>query len=708
MCQDPTLAVELLTRNITSILDKMAPIRTIQVRAKYAAWLTEETKALLKKRDDAQEAATKSRDPDDWREYKNLRNHATSRMRSEKKAWERNKLDIAKLSSSNMWRNVKSWLSWSNSGPPSKISHNGTIISKPARVATIMNEFFIKKVEKLKDKIPTTDSDPLVKLREVFKNRQCKFSFRPVTQEEIFKIISDLKNSRSSGMDFIDTWVVKLVANELLPPLTHIVNISISQAEFPHSWKISKVVPLLKKDDPLLSKNYRPVSLLPIFSKILERAVFHQIVQYLETNGLLNTNHHGCRQHHNTATALLQMYDQWLEEVEKGLMVGVMMIDLSAAFDMVDHSILLRKLELYGMDLHSTNWVGSYLSSRSQVVMVDGCFSPPLNITCGVPQGSILGPLLYILFTNDIPDIVHHHPVDYLAPAPHCHDCGSTICYVDDSTYSHGESDPTALSNTLSEQYRKISDYMAANKLVINGDKTHLVVMGTKRTAASRQQVSINADGHTIVPSRSEKLLGGMISDDLKWKEHLLSGNQSLVSQLSSRINGLLKVASRAPIKTRLMVANGIFMSKLVYLIQLWGYSDKYLLKAIQILQNKAARVVTGKTWWTPVRILLKDCKWLSINQLVFFHTALQTHKIIRSGFPVYFSQNMSTVHPYRTRQATDGSIWRGEEDLTGTSFSSRGAQTYNSLPASIKNCRTVETFKYKLRKWVATNIPID
>ena len=104
----------------------------------------------------------------------------------------------------------------------------------------------------------------------------------------------------------------------------------------------------------------------------------------------------------------------------------------------------------------------------------------------------------------------------------------------------------------------------------------------------------------------------------MKWKEHLLSGNQSLVSQLSSIINGLLKVASRAPIKTRLMVANGIFMSKLVYLIQLWGYSDKYLLKTIQILQNKAARVVTGKTWWTPVRILLKDCKWLSINQLVF------------------------------------------------------------------------------------------
>ena len=139
----------------------------------------------------------------------------------------------------------------------------------------------------------------------------------------------------------------------------------------------------------MIAKNYRPVALLPIFSKILERAVFIQLVEYLESNQLLNPNHHGCRRGHNTATALLQMYDQWLEEVENDKMVGVMLIDLSAAFDMVDHSILLRKLELYGLDELSVRWMGSYLSSRSQVVMVDGCLSPPLNITCGVPQGSI-------------------------------------------------------------------------------------------------------------------------------------------------------------------------------------------------------------------------------------------------------------------------------------------------------------------------------
>lgn len=139
-----------------------------------------------------------------------------------------------------------------------------------------------------------------------------------MSPEEVSEIIAGLKNTKSTGMDFIDTWVVKLVASELLPAITHIVNISISQAEFPLPWKISKVVPLLKKGDPLLTKNYRPVALLPIFSKILEKAVFLQVVKYLESNCLLNPNHHGCRQGHNTATALLQMDDQWLEEVDNG------------------------------------------------------------------------------------------------------------------------------------------------------------------------------------------------------------------------------------------------------------------------------------------------------------------------------------------------------------------------------------------------------
>ena len=161
----------------------MAPVRTIQRRSKNAAWLSDQTKAMLKLRDAAQATAARTKNQDDWREYKNLRNSATARMRAEKKSWEKQKLDKAQHSSSTLWQNVKSWLNWGNSGPPSKLFNNGIIVNKPARVATIMNEFFINKVNQLRDRISVADSDPLEKLREFLQDKNCTFSLKPVSPE---------------------------------------------------------------------------------------------------------------------------------------------------------------------------------------------------------------------------------------------------------------------------------------------------------------------------------------------------------------------------------------------------------------------------------------------------------------------------------------------------------------------------------------------
>ena len=187
--------------------------------------------------------------------------------------------------------------------------------------------------------------------------------------------------------------------------------------------------------------------------------------------------------------------------------MGVMMIDLNAAFDMVDHTLLLEKLHLFGLDEGALNWMETYLSGRSQSVLIDGCMSPPINIEFGVPQGFILGPLMYILFTNDIPELVHDHPINFSTPKSFCEECGGTVCYVDDATFSVADTDPAVLSEKLSNQYENIADYMAANKLVINGDKTHLVVMGSKNAEDQRRQVSLSAGQHIITPSQTEKLL---------------------------------------------------------------------------------------------------------------------------------------------------------------------------------------------------------
>ena len=170
--------------------------------------------------------------------------------------------------------------------------------------------------------------------------------------EDVHKIISSLKNSSATGVDFIDTRTIKLSAHIIAPVLTHIVNLSITTSTFPTIWKYAKVIPLLKSpdSDPLLSKSYRPVALLPVLSKVLEKIVFKQIVKYLEDNNLIHPNLHGSRSGHNTATALVQLYDRWAEEVEQEGMVGVLVCDQSAAFDLCDHTLLLEKLRLMGLE----------------------------------------------------------------------------------------------------------------------------------------------------------------------------------------------------------------------------------------------------------------------------------------------------------------------------------------------------------------------
>ena len=185
----------------------MAPVRTIQVRKNYAPWLSKETKRLMQERNEAQKLASQTRDQDDFRQFKSLRNQATAKMRQDKKAWEKQKLSSSTNNSSSLWKNVKSWLNWNNSGPPTKLFHHGQMISSPAGIAGIMNSFFMDKVAGLREKIPKSRIDPLSKLREIMNDRHCKFSLHAVHPEDVLKIIKALKNSKSTGTDYIDTFI---------------------------------------------------------------------------------------------------------------------------------------------------------------------------------------------------------------------------------------------------------------------------------------------------------------------------------------------------------------------------------------------------------------------------------------------------------------------------------------------------------------------
>ena len=730
-CNDTNEAAELLSTKLNNILDEMAPVKKIQTRSNYAPWLGEDTKVLQQQRNTAQEQAAQSGDADDWRLFRTLRNQVTAKSRKDRKEWEKKKFDSEENSSTDIWKTVKGWLGWNSGGPPTQLFSDGKMVSSPAGLASVMNRFFVDKVKKLRQHIPHSTSDPLVKLKEAMSGRKCSFSLKVLKVPDVLKIIKGLKNSSATGVDFLDTQSVKLVAELIAPALTHIINLSILTSTFPTIWKFSKVIPLLKSllSDKLIPKNYRPVALLPILSKVMEKAIFTQFVQYLEDNSLIHPNLHGSRSGHSTSTALIQLYDKWVELVEDGKMVGVLLCDQSAAFDLCDHYILVEKLKLMGVDDQTASWMMSYLSGRKQGTFIDGELSSPLDLPdCGVPQGSIGGPLLWLCFTCDQPDVIHDHVVNgqdlQRGCGGHHHlqagdevvagqeqlatDCGEMVGYVDDGAFSYGHTDPDVLSRVLTSKYDLLEQWMNSNLLVINPDKTHLMVMGTKKTAVMRKQVTMKAGPYTIKPTETEKLLGGTIHQSLKWNQHIRDHDSSMIKQLNSRINGLIITTRNATFKSRLMVANGVVMSKMIYMITLWGGAQQYLLKPLQVQQLRAARAVCGfaSLGWSKAKILSR-VKWLSVRQLIFFHTVLQTHKVLQSGVPKALYASMPTEYPYETRCAANGLIRFGETFTGKSTFKYRAMQCYNMVPVKLRTGSTA-TVKRKLRQWVQANVPID
>ena len=365
-------------------------------------------------------------------------------------------------------------------------------------------------------------------------------------------------------------------------------------------------------------------------------------------------------------------------------------------------------MALLGLDLNSLQWLESFSTGRTQSVSIDGKLSPALDLVHGLVQGSILAPLLYILFTTDIPDLVHDHHVSINNPKTYCNNCGSTVSFMDDNTNSVGCNTPEELSSKLSQQFQVISDYMNTNHLIINSDKTHLVVMCKRNMKEKRNQVSVNSGNFVITPSRSERLLGAQVCEDMKFREHILDNEKSLIKQLTSRLNGLSMVTKRASFKTRLSVINGVYTSKLCYLIQFWGGANDYLLRALQVTQNRAARMVTKQSWFTPTRILLKTCGWLSVRQLVVYHTVLTTHKVVISGLPEYMRDKMCREHSHNTRSTVKfGENFGGRSAIASASFCYRGTLSYNKLPQEIRSITNMDTFKTHLKKWISNNIDV-
>ena len=304
----------------------------------------------------------------------------------------------------------------------------------------------------------------------------------------------------------------------------------------------------------------------------------------------------------------------------------------------------------------------------------------------------------------------------YSQPEPYCEEDSVMVNFVDDSTAYYGSSDPEQVTRKLGQVYSQVADWMAANKLVINGSKTHLLVASSRAMNHMREEVTLNAGG-TNIQSSHEKLLGGIVSYDGKWNRMIVGSKKSIVNQLTTRINAL-KLLHCGDVKTRLMVATATIQSKLQYLMPLWGGAPGYLLRALQTQQLNAARVVWGYSsyFWSTER-LLKKCGWKSVRQQEYHATSMLTHRILQEKGPMNIRPGLVSDWHYNTRGAvqarnqgevrTHGAgAYEGHSSLVLGNFKSRGQRYYSAIPAEVK-LGSYSSVKKKIDKWVRDNIPI-
>ena len=423
--------------------------------------------------------------------YITYRNKLTKLIKTSRKTHYANKFNKYKHNIKNTWETINDIIG-KNSKPkaPSYFLDGSTKISDPKLIAKKFNSFFAEIGPTLASKIQSPSS-----FSDFLENPHPNTIFlNPVEEKEILDIVKKFKNGKSAGHDDISPTIVKSVIPFISKPLAFIFNLSFSTGIFPLSLKIAKVIPVFKKDDPHVFSNYRPISLLPCFSKILERLIYNRLDNFLNRFHILHDNQYGFRKHHSTDLALLDIYDKISSSLYLNYHTIGIFLDLSKAFDTINHDILLAKLHHYGIRGIAYDLLSSYLSDRHQFTSFDSHLSSRLPMSCGVPQGSILGPLLFLLYVNDIPSSSNHF---------------SFVLFADDTNIFLSHPNLNTLTHLFNTELVKVSNWFKANKLSLNISKTNYIHFTKKKHNTPVTRISI--DNTPILPVDQTKFLGVII-----------------------------------------------------------------------------------------------------------------------------------------------------------------------------------------------------
>ena len=616
-------------------------------------------------------------------------------MKKAKDEYFQDQIEENKHDSKKLWKNLKG-LGLKGKGKSAQetvINVQGELCHDKLKIANEFNNYFTTVADKLACKLPVNtnefnaDSDRIQKFYEEKGISKDSFHFSPVTKKFVLDELNKLKVLKSTGLDMVPARFLKDGARNLYGPLNYIINLSILSSTFPDEMKIAKVTPLHKKKDKTQVGNYRPISVLSVVSKNLEKSVYAQIEKYFQEKKLIYEFQSGFRNGYSTETCLIHLLDFVRNEVSQGRFVGMVLLDLQKAFDTVNHKILLKKLEVMGLDSACIKWFRSYLTNRHQVVTMQKVISDSLPIKCGVPQGSILGPILFMCYINDMCICVKNSKL---------------LLYADDSVLLYSDTNPKLIEEKLSVELSNCIEWMTDNKLSLHVGKTESILFCSKGKLKYTGDFKVTYNNQVIQRKESVKYLGMNLTSDLSWTGLV----DSIVKKANARLKFLYRYQTCMNMKSRRILCFALIQCLFDYANAAWYSSlGKMDQKKLRIIQNKIVRFINclgprthvGNNELEKAGVLHIDQR---SKQLVLHHV----HKIYYSDVDHYITNNftrVSNVHGHDTRNSKFNFVVPKRKGQIGNSFYFNGIQFWNSLPKYVKTVKNFLHFKRVLKQYL-------
>ncbi|XP_061185217.1 uncharacterized protein LOC133193275 [Saccostrea echinata] len=637
--KDPNEILNKFYELFNDILKKHAKVKTKRVKTEIRPkWLTQEINDARLLRDTYHLQRNSEN-------YKFWRNKVTQLIDQAKSKYYKSAIEESS-SPKEMWSYLNHLASNSKNFTPNRITQNGLDFENLQDIVDIFNKHFTEISCKLLANISVQsfDSELLNQFTETKLGKENFFSINQISEFEVFNMLNTLDVNKSAGIDFIGPRLLKLSVNVICKSITHLINASITNGVFPSRLKQAKVTPIFKNGDHADPGNYRPISILPTLSKLVEKHIANQIRNFTSSFDLLFKSQSGFREFHSCQTALTKLTDNWLQAMDQGNLVGITFLDFSKAFDLVNHDILISKLQSYHFDQMAIKWFHSYLTSRSQCVKIGTYSSDFLPVTAGVPQGSILGPLLFLLYINDLPLHVNRTDIDMFA---------------DDATLHTHHKNVEGIENALNFDLCEIENWCSKNQMVLNTNKTKCMLMGTqhRKSKINSPELNLYASNKLIENVESEKLLGVYIDHSLRYNYH--------IDSVCAGIDRVFK------------------------------------------LQKRAARIILDVAYDAPSLPLFEKLGWLTIYELIDFHKYVLLYKTLHGMAPDYLRDSFEFIssNNYVLRSETnyDLRLPKYRTSQFKNSFHYSGVHLWNKLPLYIRFSQTVNTFRKNVEKFIIT-----